>query len=55
MTSEDRAEQDNLRRLRRFMQLRRDVDAAERTAAAYWRLELQLVRTAIAAAPRHAH
>jgi hypothetical protein len=55
MTSEDRAEQDNLRRLRRYMQLRRDVDAAARIAAAHWRLELQLVRTATATPARPAH
>ena len=52
MTSEDRAEQDNLRRLRRYLQLRRDVDAAERFAAAHLRLELQLVHTLVAAPPR---
>jgi hypothetical protein len=48
MTSEDRAEQDNLRRLRRFLQLRRDVDAAERLAEARLRLELQLVHVPVA-------
>jgi hypothetical protein len=42
MTSEDRAERENLLRLRRFMQLRHDIDEAARVAAAYGRLELQL-------------
>jgi hypothetical protein len=52
MTSEDRAEQDSLRRLRRLAQLRRDVDEAARVAAAYARLELQLHFEPIPVTPR---